>query len=420
MLLIVALAWTAGRLSLPLLLLQPVVASIALGNIEILMAAAIVAGFRYPATWSFILLSKVTPGVGLVWFAVRREWRSLGIALGVTAIIVAVSFVLAPQLWADWLALLGRNNAADFRLPVVPGSARPARRDRGRAHRLGRPDGPALDGPGRGRAGRPGRLLHALRDRGRRRRRHRDPDAGLHDPGHDHRRHRLAHAGGPASPRGGDPMTAPERTGRRARAPGARRRAARTCAARSAGIRAAIALDRSLVAAFVVSRLLVLAAAVAAETLIVRNPALTSGDGAPILRSLTSWDGKFLLGIVRDGYHAAAVTGTYHDYAFLPLYPAIVRVLSAPWPAFAGLVAVLVSNVAFLIVARPPRLARREGRRARTRPHRCPVPRGLPVLVPSSPCRTRRACSSCSPSARSSPRSAIAGPWPASCSGWPA
>jgi Glycosyltransferase family 87 len=121
MLLIVSLAWTAGRLSLPLLLLQPVVASLALGNIEILMAAAIVAGFRYPATWSFILLSKVTPGVGLVWFAVRREWRNLAIALGVTAVIVVVSFVLAPQLWADWLALLARNNAADFRLPVVPG-----------------------------------------------------------------------------------------------------------------------------------------------------------------------------------------------------------------------------------------------------------------------------------------------------------
>jgi Glycosyltransferase family 87 len=121
MLLIVALAWTAGRLSLPLLLLQPVVASIALGNIEILMAAAIVAGFRYPATWSFILLSKVTPGVGLVWFAVRREWRNLAIALGVTAAIVLVSFVLAPRLWSDWLALLGRNRDVDFRLPVVPG-----------------------------------------------------------------------------------------------------------------------------------------------------------------------------------------------------------------------------------------------------------------------------------------------------------
>ncbi len=115
------------------------------------------------------------------------------------------------------------------------------------------------------------------------------------------------------------------------------------------GIREAVALDRSLVVVFVVSRLLVVLAALAAETLIIRNPSLTSGDGAPVLRSLTSWDGWFYLGIVRDGYHAAAVTGGYHDYAFLPLYPLLVRVLAAPWPAFAGLTAVVVSNVAFLV-----------------------------------------------------------------------
>jgi hypothetical protein len=115
------------------------------------------------------------------------------------------------------------------------------------------------------------------------------------------------------------------------------------------GLRDAIALDRSLVAVFVASRLLVVFAALVAETLIIRNPSLTSGDGAPVLRSLTSWDGWFYLGIVRDGYHAAAVTGSYHDYAFLPLYPILVRSLSAPWPAFAGLTAVVVSNAAFLV-----------------------------------------------------------------------
>jgi hypothetical protein len=122
MILVIALAWTAGRLALPLLLFQPVVASIALGNIEILLAAAIVAGFRWPATWSFVLLSKVTPGIGLVWFAVRREWRSLGIALGVTAAIVGVSLVLAPQLWFAWFDVLARNRDTGFRLAVVPGS----------------------------------------------------------------------------------------------------------------------------------------------------------------------------------------------------------------------------------------------------------------------------------------------------------
>ncbi|HYC06631.1 MAG TPA: glycosyltransferase family 87 protein [Candidatus Binatia bacterium] len=121
MILFVALAWTAGRLALPLLLFQPVIASIALGNIEILLAAAIVAGFTRPAAWSFVLLSKVTPGIGLVWFAVRREWRSLGIALGVTGAIVGVSFVLAPQLWFDWFDVLRSNTATAVTLPLIPG-----------------------------------------------------------------------------------------------------------------------------------------------------------------------------------------------------------------------------------------------------------------------------------------------------------
>ena len=60
-----------------------------MGNVHMLLALAIVLGFRWPATWSFVLLTKVTPGIGLLWFAVRREWRSLGIALGATAALVA-------------------------------------------------------------------------------------------------------------------------------------------------------------------------------------------------------------------------------------------------------------------------------------------------------------------------------------------
>jgi hypothetical protein len=83
--------------------------SVSRGNIEMLMAAAIVVGFRFPAAWAFVLLTKVTPGVGLVWFLVRREWRHLGIALGATILLAAVSFVFAPHLWAEWIASLEAN-----------------------------------------------------------------------------------------------------------------------------------------------------------------------------------------------------------------------------------------------------------------------------------------------------------------------
>jgi hypothetical protein len=79
------MAWLGWRRTLLVLAFPPVALELYHGNIHLLLAAAIGLGLRYPWTWAFVLLTKVTPGVGLIWFAVRREWRQLGIALGVTA-----------------------------------------------------------------------------------------------------------------------------------------------------------------------------------------------------------------------------------------------------------------------------------------------------------------------------------------------
>jgi hypothetical protein len=106
---------------------------------------------------------------------------------------------------------------------------------------------------------------------------------------------------------------------------------------------------RALIAVVAASRAIVLLAAALAETVVGRNPALTSGDGSPILRSLTAWDGWWYLGIARDGYHVEPLTGAYHDYAFLPAWPALIRLASWPWPAYAGLVAVVLANVSFVL-----------------------------------------------------------------------
>jgi Glycosyltransferase family 87 len=95
--------WLGGRSRwLWVLAFPPVALELYHGNIHLLIAAAIALGFRYPATWAFVLLAKVTPGVGLLWFLVRREWRSLAIALGVTAAIVALSLVFDLRLWQEW------------------------------------------------------------------------------------------------------------------------------------------------------------------------------------------------------------------------------------------------------------------------------------------------------------------------------
>jgi hypothetical protein len=105
-LLIATLIWLGGRWTLLLLAFPPLVLELYAGNIHLLLAAAMVLGFRYPAAWAFVLLTKVTPGVGVVWFALRGEWRNLAIALGATGAIVLVSFVLVPTLWSQWLVTL--------------------------------------------------------------------------------------------------------------------------------------------------------------------------------------------------------------------------------------------------------------------------------------------------------------------------
>ncbi len=101
---------------------NPVAATIGNGNIEILVALAVVAAYRWPGAWALVLHTKITPGVGIVWYAVRREWRSLAIAIGVAAVIAAVSFLVAPDLWSQWLALLRTAGGADTVSlePIVP------------------------------------------------------------------------------------------------------------------------------------------------------------------------------------------------------------------------------------------------------------------------------------------------------------
>lgn len=88
------------------------------GNITILLAAAVVAGFRFAGTWALPLLTKVTPGLGLLWFVVRREWRSLAVAGVTTLAIVGASALLAPGLWREWVDLLRSSTGSS----TVPGS----------------------------------------------------------------------------------------------------------------------------------------------------------------------------------------------------------------------------------------------------------------------------------------------------------
>lgn len=102
------LVWLTGRRVLLIALIPPVLITLVQGQLDIAFAAVAVLGLRWPALWALPLLTKITPGIGIVWFLARREWRQLVIALGATLVVMAVSFVLDQGGWASWAAMLLR------------------------------------------------------------------------------------------------------------------------------------------------------------------------------------------------------------------------------------------------------------------------------------------------------------------------
>jgi hypothetical protein len=108
---LIALAylWLVGRWAFPILFTAAVALELYLGQIDIFLAAAIVLGFRHPAAWAFPLLTKVTTGVGLLWFAARGEWRKLLVALASTVVIIGFSAILDQEAWRGWFDLLYRS-----------------------------------------------------------------------------------------------------------------------------------------------------------------------------------------------------------------------------------------------------------------------------------------------------------------------
>lgn len=92
------------RLSVPLwFACTPEIVS---GNIFWMFALVVAFGFRYPWLWSVVVLTKITPAVGPIWFAVRREWKKFLEALIVTTVIVSVSVAFDLGAWRSWFDFL--------------------------------------------------------------------------------------------------------------------------------------------------------------------------------------------------------------------------------------------------------------------------------------------------------------------------
>jgi hypothetical protein len=94
------------------------------GNINLLLAVGSIAGMTYPVAWAGLALTKVTTGVGALWLVFRGRWPEFGLAVVVTGLLAGLSFVAAPSLWGDWLAIVFGEEpnspyATAFPVPLV-------------------------------------------------------------------------------------------------------------------------------------------------------------------------------------------------------------------------------------------------------------------------------------------------------------
>jgi len=90
------------------------------GNINILLTWVVVISLGRPAAWSAVILTKLTAGLGVLWHLFRREWRAVGVALGLSAGLVIISVASGPQLWRDWLALLAAETPTQGYAESIP------------------------------------------------------------------------------------------------------------------------------------------------------------------------------------------------------------------------------------------------------------------------------------------------------------
>ena len=115
----------AGRRMLWMLALiafLPVAIELRFENVDLFMAIAIVLGLgRWPWAFAVMAVIKVSPGLGVVYLALRRRWRDAAIAAAAGLAIVAVSFALDPSLWREFLdSVVGRAGVSGNSLIPLP------------------------------------------------------------------------------------------------------------------------------------------------------------------------------------------------------------------------------------------------------------------------------------------------------------
>lgn len=102
---LVALAWLLSPpIALLSLAIPYVLAEVAIGNIHVFMAVAIVLAVKHqPAAWAFLALTKPSVVVVGAWHLFRGRWGQAAGAVGVTVAIGAISMLVDFDLWVAWV-----------------------------------------------------------------------------------------------------------------------------------------------------------------------------------------------------------------------------------------------------------------------------------------------------------------------------
>jgi hypothetical protein len=96
---------------------------VVLGNLQWILAALTLLAFRHPALWALQLVSKMTTALGWWWHPLRGEWRQAARGALAAAILLGISALASPDLWADFLRFGLRNG--DLANPPMVGFAIP-------------------------------------------------------------------------------------------------------------------------------------------------------------------------------------------------------------------------------------------------------------------------------------------------------
>jgi hypothetical protein len=120
------LFWLAGRhvlVALALVAFPPVAIEFWFRNIHLVLAVLVVLAVRRGWLFSVAASIKLAPGLGIPWLLAAGRRREAAVAVGVGVAILAVSVILSPDAWRDWISIVtarGPDDVASF-LPIPYG-----------------------------------------------------------------------------------------------------------------------------------------------------------------------------------------------------------------------------------------------------------------------------------------------------------